>query len=92
MIGQLTSGEVRWYIGSMKVKTSVTLSGELLDAVNKHMDGYRSRSEFLETALKTFLAQLARVEADRRDIEIINRRADALNAEAEDVLAYQVRL
>jgi len=27
---------------------------------------------------------------DRRDIELINRHADELNEEAEDVLAYQV--
>ena len=29
---------------------------------------------------------------ERRDLEIINRRAEALNAEAEDVLSYQVPL
>ena len=34
--------------------------------------------------------QLARKEAEQRDLEIINRRADSLNAEAEDVLTYQV--
>jgi hypothetical protein len=35
---------------------------------------------------------LAREEAEQRDLEIINRRADLLNAEAEDVLNYQVPL
>ncbi len=41
-------------------------------------------------AVRVFLAQLKRRERDARDLEIINRNADALNAEAEDVLAYQV--
>jgi hypothetical protein len=44
----------------------------------------------LERAARAFLAQLAKTEIERRDLEIIDRRADELNAEAEDVLAYQV--
>ena len=76
----------------MKVKTSITLSGEVLGLIDKHHAEFRSRSEFLERAARAFLAQLARTEAERRDLEIINRNADELNAEAEDVLAYQVAL
>jgi len=73
----------------MKVKTSVTLSEGLLADIDLHGAEFRSRSEFLEAAARAFLAHLARAEADRRDLEIIERRADALNAEAEDVLTYQ---
>lgn len=76
----------------MKVKTSITLSNEILEAIDLHMGGYRSRSEFIETATRKFIAQLARKEAERRDLEIIDRHADSLNAEAEDVLTYQVPL
>jgi len=76
----------------MKVKTSITLSDEILEAIDLHMGEYRSRSEFLETAARKFIAQLARKKAERRDLEIINRHADSLNAEAEDVLTYQVPL
>jgi metal-responsive CopG/Arc/MetJ family transcriptional regulator len=76
----------------MKVKTSITLSDVVLEAIDQHMGEYRSRSEFLETAARKFIAQLARKEAEQRDLEIINRCADALNAEAEDVLTYQVPL
>ena len=76
----------------MKVKTSITLSEEILEAIDLHIGEYRSRSEFIETAARTFIAQLARKEAERRDLEIINRHADSLNAEAEDVLTYQVPL
>jgi len=35
---------------------------------------------------------LERKETEQRDLEIINRYADSLNAEAEDVLTYQVPL
>jgi metal-responsive CopG/Arc/MetJ family transcriptional regulator len=76
----------------MKVKTSITLSEELLQAIDQHQLGFRSRSEFLETAARHFLARLARMKADRRDLEIINQNASKLNAEAQDVLAYQVPL
>ncbi len=76
----------------MKVKTSITLSDEILEAIDLHIGEYRSRSEFLETAARKFIAQLAREEVERRDLEIINRHADSLNAEAEDVLTYQVPL
>lgn len=34
-------------------------------------------------------ASKLREKADRKDLEILNRRADALNAESEDVLGYQ---
>jgi metal-responsive CopG/Arc/MetJ family transcriptional regulator len=76
----------------MKVKTSITLSEEILEAIDLHMGEYRSRSEFIETAAWTFIAQSARKKAERRDLEIINRHADSLNAEAEDVLTYQAPL
>ena len=76
----------------MKVKTSITLSGEVLGLIDEHHAEFRSRSEFLERAARAFLANLARTEAERRDLEIINRHADALNAEAKDVLACQVAL
>jgi metal-responsive CopG/Arc/MetJ family transcriptional regulator len=76
----------------MKVKTSITLSRELLRAIDRYQSGYNSRSEFLEAAARSFLARLEREKAERHDLEIINRHADELNAEAEDVLAYQVSL
>ncbi|MCK4516542.1 MAG: ribbon-helix-helix protein, CopG family [Spirochaetaceae bacterium] len=76
----------------MKVKTSITLSDDLLDEIDRRSDEFRSRSEFLETAARGFLRQLARTELEERDLSIINRRADALNAEAEDVLSYQAPL
>jgi Arc/MetJ-type ribon-helix-helix transcriptional regulator len=80
------------YFGGIKIKTSVTLSNEVLKAIDLYIGEYRSRSEFIETAARKFIAQLARKEAERRDLELINRHSDSLNAEAEDVLTYQVPL
>ena len=81
-----------WYLSSMKIKTSITLSDEILKAIDLHIGEFRSRSEFLETAARKYIVQLARKKAEQRDLEIINQSADSLNAEAEDVLNYQVPL
>src|SRR5213594_4163542 len=80
----------RSIIGSMKVKTSITLSRELLDAVDARTGRGRGRSEFIETAVKAFLDKSVREERASRDLEILRRRATRLNREAADVLAYQV--
>ena len=71
----------------MKVKTSITLSRELLAALDRK--AVENRSEFIEKALWAYIAEIARKERTARDVRLINERADALNAEAGDVLAYQ---
>jgi len=75
----------------MKVKTSITLSEDLLKAVDQRTTQQKTtRSDFIEVAVRAFLRQLIREEQNARDLEIINRHADALNKEAADVLEYQV--
>jgi metal-responsive CopG/Arc/MetJ family transcriptional regulator len=76
----------------MKVKTSVTLSDELVKAIDQYGQNYKNRSDFIEAAIWAFIKQMIRNEQNARDIEIINRNADRLNAEALDVLAYQIQL
>ena len=76
----------------MKVKTSITLSRAVLEEIDRRSEQFHSRSGFLETAAVGLLQELARKEAEQRDLAIINRRADALNAEAADVLGFQVPL
>ena len=76
----------------MKAKTSVTLSEDLLEAIDRRAGQFKNRSDFIETAVRAFLAQMIRDEQNAKDLAIINRRADYLNHEAADVLAYQVRL
>ena len=74
----------------MKVKTSITLSEELVAEIDKLSERYGNRSAFVEQAVRAFLADGARRSRDAGDLAILNRRADALNAEARDVLDYQV--
>jgi metal-responsive CopG/Arc/MetJ family transcriptional regulator len=74
----------------MKLKTSITLSSELLEAIDARTREGQSRSDFIEAALRVFIAQLQRRERDARDIDLINRHADELRKEALDVLDYQV--
>jgi hypothetical protein len=53
---------------------------------------YGTRSALIEQAVRDFLAVQAKRTRDVRDLEILNRRAETLNVEAEDVLSYQVEL
>ena len=74
----------------MKKKTSVTLSADLVSAIDRYADRFENRSAFIEAAARSFIARLAREEQNARDLEIINRQANRLNHEALDVLTYQV--
>ena len=76
----------------MKVKTSVTLSEELIRAIDALSSQYGTRSALIERAVRDFLATAAQRQREARDLEILNRRAEALNTEAADVLSYQVEL
>ena len=72
----------------MKVKTSVTLSEELLSAISAETD-QSNRSAFIEEATWRYLRQRQRETRDRRELERINDHADELNEEAFDVLGFQ---
>ena len=73
----------------MKEKTSITLSTEVLAGIDRLSGSKHSRSAVIERVLRRYLADRARAKANARDLEILNRAADELNAEAEDVLDYQ---
>ena len=74
----------------MKVKTSVTLSEDLLKAIDEQSGPQKNRSEFIENALRNYIGKVIRDGRNAEDLEIINRQADRLNDEAADVLSYQV--
>ena len=80
------------YKGSMKVKTSITLPEEILDAVDRVAGPSRNRSAVIERAVREFLAAGERRQRDARDREILDAQAERLNREAEDVLSYQVEV
>jgi metal-responsive CopG/Arc/MetJ family transcriptional regulator len=77
------------YIGGMRVKTSITLSADLVKAVDRLAGPEGSRSGFIENALRTFIANIERDRHNQRDLEIINGHARRLNQEAADTLEYQ---
>jgi hypothetical protein len=77
-----------WYVCSMRVKTSVSLSSEILDQVSRYtIDG--ERSDFIEKALWNYLETIRRNERNKNDLEKINGASSFLNVEAMDSLEYQ---
>lgn len=76
----------------MKEKTSITLSRDVLTGIDRLAGSKRSRSAVIEGVLRLYLRQRERARIHARDLEILNRAADRLNAEAEDVLKDQADL
>ena len=75
----------------MKIKTSVTLSKDLLCKVDARAKAQqRSRSEFIEEALRAFLTHTDRLERQAREAALLRKHARALNAEMAEVLEFQV--
>ncbi|MDP2168484.1 MAG: ribbon-helix-helix domain-containing protein [Thermodesulfovibrionales bacterium] len=72
----------------MKVKTSITISEELVRDMDE-MYGGKNRSELIERAVRDFLEKEAQKKRDYKDMGIINKNAARLNREAEDVMSYQ---
>ncbi|MFO7781637.1 MAG: hypothetical protein R6W94_08410 [Spirochaetia bacterium] len=72
----------------MKVKTSVNLSEELLEALSRDA-GQANRSALIEEATWRYLRERQREKRDAREIERINEHAERLNAETLDVLSFQ---
>jgi metal-responsive CopG/Arc/MetJ family transcriptional regulator len=74
----------------MKRKTSITLSEEILEAIDNRSGDAKNRSDFIETAVRAYIAKLIRDEQNAIDLAIINQHAERLNGEAADVLSFQV--
>lgn len=74
----------------MKVKTSVTLSEDIVAEIDRLAGPTKNRSAVIERAVREFAAAEARRRRDARDREILDKQAEPLNREAEDVLTYQV--
>jgi len=74
----------------VKIKTSISLAPDLVRQIDGLACRYGNRSALIERAIRDFLAAETKRRQDVQDLEILNRRADSLNKEAEDVLSYQV--
>ncbi len=73
----------------MKEKTSITLSKEVLSGIDRIAGSKQSRSAFIEAVLSQYLRRRTRAQVEARDLELINKSADELHAEVEDILRYQ---
>lgn len=73
----------------MKAKTSITLSEEILAAIDRLAGSRVSRSAYIERILRSFVRQRRRARVEARELAALNRQAERLNAEAADVLEYQ---
>jgi metal-responsive CopG/Arc/MetJ family transcriptional regulator len=78
-----------YYFYSMKEKTSITLSTEVLSGIDQLAGSKHSRSAVIEYVLRSYLKEQARARVQAHDLEQLNRTADALNEEVADVLEYQ---
>ena len=77
-----------------KVKTTITIPKDLLTEVDGFAKDYRSRSEFVETALRDLVERKRRQQKPRlthkEEIELMNRYADEHRKEILENLEYQV--
>lgn len=73
----------------MKVKTSITLSEDVLREIDRLAGNRTSRSALIERAIQAYLDGRTRRERDARELRTINRQARRLNREALDTLDYQ---
>ena len=88
----IRQANVRGMLCGMRMKTSVTLPDDLLRSLDRLAGDRSNRSRLIEEAVRDLIERRTKAARDARDIDIINRNAKHLNAEAEDVLDYQVRL
>lgn len=74
----------------MKVKTSITISSDLLHELDT-ITSEGSRSEFIEKAIWQYLELLNRDIRNKKDTQILNTESEKLNIEAMDALSFQVQ-
>lgn len=71
-----------------KVKTSVSLSEGLLQAVDA-LAGKASRSAWIERSVRASVQRALRRQRDEDEVRLLNEHSDSLNRESADALAYQ---
>ena len=75
----------------MRIETSIRLSEDLLRKVDARAKAQqRSRSEFIEGALRAFLTHSDRMARQACEAALLRKHARALNAEMAEVLDFQV--
>ncbi|MBN1847700.1 MAG: hypothetical protein JW932_03865 [Deltaproteobacteria bacterium] len=73
----------------MKIKTSITISEEIIQQIDALAGQFGNRSNLIEKAIREFLVAESSRRRDLKDMDILNRRAEKMNKEGVDVLSYQ---
>ncbi len=73
----------------MKVKTSLSLSEDLVAALDRLAGPGVSRSSYVERILRRFVDERVRARRTARETAAINRAAAKLNEEMTDALSFQ---
>jgi hypothetical protein len=71
-----------------KAKASITLSGNLLKVVDS-LAGEAQRSAWIERAVHSYATRQLKERRRERELVLLNKHADALNAEGDESAAYQ---
>jgi hypothetical protein len=71
-----------------KAKASITLSGNLLKVIDT-LAGSAQRSAWIERAVQSHAARQLKERRRERELALLNKHADALNADGDDSAAYQ---
>lgn len=73
----------------MKRKTSITLSDDVFEDLDRYAGSGESRSAYIDRVLRHHFMLRERAAREARDVELIDAAADRLNAEMADVLELQ---
>ena len=71
-----------------KAKASITLSGNLLKVIDT-LAGSAQRSAWIERAVQSYAARQLKERRRERELALLNKHADALNADGDGSAAYQ---
>jgi metal-responsive CopG/Arc/MetJ family transcriptional regulator len=74
-----------------KAKASITLSGNLLKVIDS-LAGASQRSAWIERAVQSYARRQLKERRREWEMTLLNRHADALNAEGDDSATYQADL
>ena len=71
-----------------KAKASITFSGNLLKVVDS-LAGEAQGSAWIERAVQSYATRQLKERRRERELTLLNKHADALNAEGDDSANYQ---
>jgi len=66
------------------MKISITLSEDLLEAIDQSFGEYKNRSDFIEAAIRAYIDKIIRDEQNAKDLAVLNSQAHRLNQETAD--------